>query len=155
GPHPLPQHPFEFGARAVIVAIVAGLCGGVLAPLLGVGGGLIVVPVLFFLLPDFGYGPVRACSLATAMFTSGRSAWLHMRDGRIHWPSARWLGVSSIVGGSLGVFIFHLPKMDGPARILLALMLWFVAWRFLRDVQQGHGEPSSGGETGAGEPSKS
>jgi hypothetical protein len=126
----------ELDFAHVVVALVAGFGGGVLAPLLGVGGGLIVVPALLLGMPELGYGPVRACSMAAATVTSFRSAWLHMKDRRIHWPIGGWLAASALLGASLGVFLFHIEGMEKVARTMLAFMLWYVTWRFVTELRK-------------------
>jgi uncharacterized protein len=127
---------FEFGVAQIAVAVVAGFGGGVLAPMLGVGGGLLIVPGLLIGLPELGYGGVRACSMAAAAVTSARSAWMHMRDGRVEWRAAGWLAASALAGGVLGVQMFHVEGMEVVARIALTFMLWFVAWRFYRELRE-------------------
>ena len=46
--------------------IVTGIFAGLLAGLLGVGGGIVIVPVLFFLFQRFGVSPQSAMLIATA-----------------------------------------------------------------------------------------
>jgi len=46
--------------------ILTGILAGILAGLLGVGGGIVIVPVLYFLLQGFGVSPESAMSIATA-----------------------------------------------------------------------------------------
>lgn len=139
---PLPVDAAEVvldGAH-IAVALLAGFGGGVLAPMLGVGGGLIIVPGLLLGMPELGYGAIRACSMAAATVTSARSAYLHMRDRRIHWPMGGWLAASAVLGASLGVVLFHVEGMEGVARIMLALMLWYVTWRFVRELRTPTGD---------------
>lgn len=50
-----------------LLALVAtGIFAGILAGLLGVGGGIVIVPVLFFLFQEFGVSPESAILIATA-----------------------------------------------------------------------------------------
>jgi len=135
-PPPTPAaDAFELGARQIAAALVAGFGGGFLAPLLGVGGGLLVVPGLLVGAPQLGYAAVRACSMAMATVTSARSAWMHMRDGHVEWRCAAWLAGGALVGGALGVQLFHVPGMEAVARIALTFMLWFVAYKFVRELR--------------------
>jgi len=71
-----------------LVAIVgAGIAGGLLAGLLGVGGGIIIVPVLFVIFTTLGYASglamklAVATSLATIVLTSLISARSHHKRG--------------------------------------------------------------------------
>lgn len=135
-PAAMAAQAFDLGTYQVVAALLAGFGGGFLAPMLGVGGGLLIVPGLLLGAPQLGYAAVRACSMAAATVTSARSAWLHARNGHIEWRCAAWLGAGALVGGTLGVQLFHVPGMEAVARIVLTSMLWFVAYKFLREIRQ-------------------
>lgn len=85
-----------------------GLAAGLLAGLLGVGGGLVLVAGLVFLLPAQGV-PAEATmhaalgtSLASVIITSIASTRAHARRGSVLWPSAAWLVPGLLAGGWLG-----------------------------------------------------
>ncbi|WP_217351971.1 sulfite exporter TauE/SafE family protein [Ruegeria sp. HKCCD8929] len=94
------------------IATGAGVFGGVLAGLLGVGGGIVIVPALYFALSLSGNDPALTMqvavgtSLATIVFTSLSSGWGHYRRGALdmallrRWAPAILAGV--IIGGLLG-----------------------------------------------------
>ncbi|HIC67670.1 MAG TPA: sulfite exporter TauE/SafE family protein, partial [Paracoccus sp.] len=71
------------------VAVGAGIGGGILAGLLGVGGGIVIVPALYFALNLTGMDPgltmkvAVGTSLATIVFTSLASGLGHHRKGAI------------------------------------------------------------------------
>ncbi len=103
--------PF-FYINFIGVLLFAGACAGILAGLLGVGGGIIIVPVLFLLFPLLDIREsVRmhlaiGTSLATIIPTSIMSARAHYKRGSVDlellksWGGAIFIGV--IVGGYLG-----------------------------------------------------
>ena len=72
----------------VLLLLLGGIVG-VMAGLLGIGGGLIVVPALLFLLPMAGIDPAismqiaLATSLASIIITSGSSALNHFKFGNV------------------------------------------------------------------------
>ncbi|GAB6197025.1 sulfite exporter TauE/SafE family protein [Lysobacter xanthus] len=85
-----------------------GAVAGVLAGLLGVGGGLVLVAALAFLLPHFGV-PAEAAmhaalatSLASIVFTAAASARAHARRGAVLWPTVVWMVPGLLVGGLIG-----------------------------------------------------
>ena len=92
------------------VAVASGIAGGVLAGLLGVGGGIVIVPALYFALTRAGFaGPATmqlavGTSLATIVFTAISSSLGHYRRGAIDmallklWAPSILLGV---LAGSL------------------------------------------------------
>ncbi|WP_281823435.1 sulfite exporter TauE/SafE family protein [Jannaschia rubra] len=85
-------------------AVAAGIAGGVLAGLLGVGGGIVIVPALYFALSITAMDPALVMqvavgtSLATIVFTSLSSALGHWRKGAIDVGLLRLWGPSILIG---------------------------------------------------------
>ena len=74
-----------------------GVLAGILAGLLGVGGGIVIVPVLYFLFQHLGVSPesamvvATATSLATIVPTSISSIRSHHQKGNVDFPLLqRW-----------------------------------------------------------------
>ena len=88
-----------------------GIVAGLLAGLLGVGGGLVLVAALALLLPSQGVAPdtamhaALATSLASVVVTGFASAYAHHRRGGVLWLSVAWLMPGLLLGGLLGSFI--------------------------------------------------
>lgn len=95
-----------------LIAVAAGVAGGVLAGLLGVGGGIVIVPALYLAFSMTNMDPALVMqlsvgtSLATIVFTSMSSSWGHYKRGAIdiellkRWAPAILVGV--VIGASLG-----------------------------------------------------
>ena len=90
-----------------------GISTGFLAGLLGIGGGMIMVPFLSYFLgtrgvaPDLAVKMAIASSMATIMFTSISSVRAHHKRGAVRWDLVRTLAPGIVAGslvGSLGVF---------------------------------------------------
>jgi uncharacterized membrane protein YfcA len=135
--------PLEGGSAAaqvrsldLLIAALAGLGGGVISPLLGIGGGLLVVPALYLFVPAAGFQEARACSLAVMGFTAARSLWLHARVGRVSFAFARWLAPGAVVGAVCGVLTVKRPGFEFVGQLVLGTILWLVAARFVRDLRQ-------------------
>jgi uncharacterized membrane protein YfcA len=111
-----------------------GVLVGIMVPLLGIGGGMIMVPGLLFLLPEIGYLGTRATSMAVAAFIASRSLWRYSRQGQVDWRTARWLAAGSLVGAWAGVALVHIPGVASGAQITMGLVLWLTAARFAFDV---------------------
>ncbi|WP_341212765.1 sulfite exporter TauE/SafE family protein [uncultured Limimaricola sp.] len=105
------------------VAVAAGVAGGILAGLLGVGGGIVIVPALYFALSLTGMEPgltmqvAVGTSLATIVFTSMSSAWGHHKKGAIDAGLLKLWAPSILIGVVLGSFTGGL--IDG--RILIGV----------------------------------
>lgn len=88
-----------------------GAFAGVLAGLLGVGGGLVIVPILAALYHLQGFSTeyimqlAVGTSLATIVFTSVSSALAHHRRGAVRWPLVAQLSLGIALGGWLGGFL--------------------------------------------------
>ncbi len=86
-----------------------GAFAGVLAGLLGVGGGIVLVPAFFYAFQTLGYeGPqlmqmCLATSLATIIVTSVRSALSHNKKGAVDWQILRTWAPGIIIGAVLGM----------------------------------------------------
>ena len=93
---------------ALILFLVLGAVAGVLAGLLGVGGGLVLVAALAWLLPTMGIPPgaamhaALATSLASIVLTAAASARAHARRGSVLWPTVAWMVPGLLLGGWLG-----------------------------------------------------
>ncbi len=85
-----------------------GIAAGILAGLLGVGGGLVLVAALAWLLPWFGVPPeaamhaALASSLASIVLTAASSARAHARRGSVLWPTVAWMVPGLLLGAWLG-----------------------------------------------------
>ncbi len=92
----------------MLVYLLLGCFAGVIAGLLGVGGGLIIVPILAGLYQWQGFSAEHVMqlavgtSLATIVFTSVSSSWAHHRRGAVNWVIMAQLSLGIIAGGWLG-----------------------------------------------------
>ena len=93
----------------VAMLMVIGAFAGVLAGLLGVGGGIILVPAFFYAFQVLGYGGDQlmqvclATSLATIIVTSVRSVLSHNKKGAVDWDILRTWAPGIAIGAILGV----------------------------------------------------
>lgn len=120
----------------LIVLLALGGFVGVMAGLLGIGGGLIVVPALVYLLPWVGIPAelsmhmALATSLASIILTSGSSALNHLKLGNVDMFVVKWLMPGVVIGGFLGANVAewiptqYLPRVFGVIVLLLALQMF-------------------------------
>ncbi len=98
----------------LIVELAAlGIATGFLAGLLGIGGGMLMVPFITLIMSNRGVAPdlavkmAIATSMATIIFTSISSVWAHHQRGAVRWDIVKRLAPGIVAGsllGSLGVF---------------------------------------------------
>ncbi|MCX8509814.1 MAG: sulfite exporter TauE/SafE family protein, partial [Rhodobacteraceae bacterium] len=127
-----------------LLLLAIGAFAGVISGLLGVGGGIILVPAFFYAFTALGYGSatlMRVCiatSLATIIVTSLRSAHGHNKRGAVDWVILRGWGPGIVVGAVLGVWAVSrlqttaLQAIFGSLSLVVAFYLGFGRsdWRF-------------------------
>lgn len=121
----------------VAVVLGIGALGGVLAGLLGVGGGIVLVPAFFYAFSALGYNSpylMQICvatSLATIIVTSLRSLQSHNKKGAVDWSILKGWAPGIVVGAVIGVFIAAklssttLQAIFGVAGIIVGLYMGF------------------------------
>ena len=124
----------------VLIAELAllGVVTGFLAGLLGIGGGMMMVPFLTILLTAKGYPAdytvkmAVATSLATICFTSIASVRAHHRRGAVRWEIVKTLAPGLLAGSVVGaqVAVFLPGKALG---VLFAIFVAFSATQMLLD----------------------
>jgi len=120
-----------------------GLVAGVLAGLLGIGGGLVLIGALVWLLPSYGIPQdaamhaALATSLASIVLTATSSARAHARRGSVLWPTVAWMVPGLLLGGWLGSYVAVELRGD--------VLRWCVAvYCFVVAAQMALGGPRGG-----------
>ncbi len=144
----------------ICILIGCGLLAGFMSGLLGVGGGFIFAPVMYFVLQKSGVPDEIAIlvafgtSLAAAFPTVLTSAIGHSRKGNVIWRDAIIMGLCGTVTGFIGGTVAtYLPVRV--LTILFGIMLVIGAIRLVTSLPSGEGEKmaaplagSIGGVTG-------
>jgi uncharacterized protein len=116
---------------SLVLIGAVGLAAGVLAGLFGVGGGILFVPALTFVL-GLTQLHAEATSLLAIIPTSVAGVWQQQRFGNVRWRPALVIGIAAIAGVEGGVQLAEslsgatLRRLFGVLMILTAAQL---AWR--------------------------
>lgn len=95
----------------LVMYLAVGLIAGVLAGLLGVGGGLVIVPMLVFCFTQQNIHPEQmmhlalGTSLASIIFTSISSFMSHHRRGAVDWSIVKSVAPGILLGTFGGTFV--------------------------------------------------
>jgi uncharacterized protein len=114
----------------VVELLALGLCTGFLAGLLGIGGGMLMVPFITFILTSKGFPAEHivkmavATSLASICFTSLSSVWAHHKRGAVLWSVAFALAPGILMGSLVGAQV----AVALPAKMLNVLFTVFIAY---------------------------
>lgn len=121
----------------IALLMVIGAFAGVLAGLLGVGGGIVLVPAFFYAFSALGYDSPQlmqiclATSLATIIVTSLRSLNSHNKKNAVGWDILRGWGVGIVIGAVIGVAVatrlqsIVLQALFGGLGMLIGLYMTF------------------------------
>lgn len=113
-----------------LASLILGLIAGLLAGLLGIGGGLIIVPVLALLFKSQGFAAHQillmavATSLATIILTAIASVLAHHRFGAVLWHIVWRLSPMIIIGAVIGAVV----AKQLPAEVLRHILILFLLY---------------------------
>jgi len=137
--------------------LAIGLAVGFLAGLLGIGGGMVMVPMLVFVFTVKGF-PVEhmmhlalATALATIAFTSLSSVRAHHRHGGVDWAVARAMAPGIVVGSLAAALIAgFIPTR--PLGVFFAGFMFYAAAQMIVEIKPRPGRqlPGKGGLFAAG-----
>jgi uncharacterized membrane protein YfcA len=120
-------------AALVVSLIIIGLLGGMLSGMFGIGGGVIMVPLMVFLL-SFTQHQAQGTSLAVLSFpVAFVAAYNYYKSGEnvVDWKFAIIIAVSFVIGGYLGSKLAisinqtTLKKLFSLVLLLAAIKLFF------------------------------
>lgn len=135
----------------LVFLLLVGVVAGVLAGLLGVGGGIVIVPALFYVFVALDYPPETlmhvcvATSLATIVLTSLRSVAAHRKKGAVDdtllksW--APYIAIGAVVGVVAADYLKSSALMGvfGIAAFVVAMHMAFgkAHWRIADEPPSG------------------
>ena len=144
--------------HVILELATLGICTGFLAGLLGIGGGMIMVPFLTILLSNKGVGAdlgvkmAIATSMATIIFTSISSVRAHHKRGAVRWDLVKGLAPGIVLGSALAsVGVFAMLKGASLA-IFFGVFVGFSATQMFLDKKPAPTRqmPGFGGQLAAG-----
>ncbi|MDM8562520.1 sulfite exporter TauE/SafE family protein [Candidatus Marithioploca araucensis] len=117
----------------ILSLLLLGIIAGTVAGLLGVGGGIVIVPMLVWIFGPFPEIPAASLmhiaigtSLATIVITSVSSIIAHQRHKAVQWSIVWRLTPGIIIGAALGAIFADMLPSD-TLRIIFALFILFVS----------------------------
>jgi uncharacterized membrane protein YfcA len=118
-------------ATVIISLIIIGLIAGLLSGVMGVGGGVVMIPLMIFFL-GFSQHEAQGTSLAVlAVPVTMLAAYTYYQEGHVNWRYAAVIAVFFVVGGYFGSKIAinvdqrMLKKIFAIILIVIALKMLF------------------------------
>lgn len=120
----------------LLLYIATGIAGGLLSGMFGVGGGIVVVPILAMLFSGLHFPPGQimqvaiGTSLATIIVNSISSTQAHHRRGNVNWGMVRRMAPGGVLGALFATWLASRMHSDGLQLLFaafecaVALHLW-------------------------------
>ncbi len=121
----------------LIIYLLIGAIAGFAAGLFGVGGGLIIVPILYIVFTQLNYDPnvlmhmAVGTSLATIIVTSISSVMAHHKRGAVLWAVFKNLAPGLVLGSFLGAGVADLLSGQH-LQLAIGLFAIWVAYKMFR-----------------------
>lgn len=146
-----------WSVELVLLMLAVGLFAGVIAGLFGVGGGLILVPVVLWVLQvqglesGFAQHIAIGTSFAVMVFTSFSSAWSQYRKQAVDWAVFRSMAPGVVLGVMLGALVSQFLPNKG-LQVFFVVFCTIIAVRALLGIKPKplRQLPSEKGLAGAG-----
>ena len=129
------QNKTNMTAQLIIIVLIIGVCAGVLSGLVGVGGGIILVPALVYFL-NYGQHQAQGTSLGVLTLPVVIIAFLkYYNDCKklnepIEFHVIGWLALGFLAGGFLGSTLALRLDKD-LLRKIFAVILFYTAFKML------------------------
>ncbi len=122
---------------AALLLLGLGVLGGFMAGLLGIGGGAILVPGLYYILKHFEYYDSAmhvavGTSLLTIVFTGSSSAWAHYKKGAVDMPILKAFIPGAFIGVGLGTLLADISDTSTLKIVFATSQLLFGGYMILR-----------------------
>ena len=128
----------------ILILLASGAVAGMFAGLLGIGGGIIIVPVLAMVFTSQGVSidvfmhVAIGTSLATIVVTSLSSIRAHHKHQAIKWPVVRLMAGGIFVGGLLGAVIAKFIAGEDLKMIFSIFMFLIAAQMYFGNTSKPH-----------------
>jgi uncharacterized protein len=127
----------ELSLQIITIYALTGIFAGLFGGMLGLGGGIIIVPVLHFVFLQQGFSAsvimhlAVTTSLATIIVTSLSASYTHHKKGAVLWPVVNRLAPGILIGTAIGAVLADFLSSDflrivfGIFETLVAVQIWF------------------------------
>lgn len=143
-PPAVTEHPAVSGLAGLAISFATGLAAGLVAGFMGVGGGVVMVPV-FTLLFGMTQQSAQGTSLAVILVTAPLAAIEHSRHGHVAWGLVPVLAIGAALGGPLASWGAQLTPHAWLARAFALFLLATAVHTWTRSAGGPRGRTAAAG----------
>ena len=116
--------------QTILILVVIGLLAGILSGFVGVGGGIIIVPALVFML-----GLTQHQAQGTSLFVLSIPVVIlatmnYWKTGNVNWKFGLIIALTFVVGGYIGSKL-SLKMSPGLVKFLFGILMAYVSFRLI------------------------
>lgn len=114
---------------AILVTLAMGLVGGILSGLLGIGGGVVMVPMMVFIL-GLAQHTAQGISMLVIIPTALVAIWHFHKDKLVDYRMAGWLALGAVSGALISAnFVQYIPAAD--LKRLFGVFIIYTGYRMI------------------------
>ncbi len=120
----------SFQPLSVLLMCLASLSAGFFDAIVG-GGGLIQIPALLLLFPQFLPATVLGTNKLIAISGTTMAAWQYARGGHVHWRILRLPIICAFTGSAAGAQLaaYLSAEVMRPLVVVMLVGVWLYTWR--------------------------
>lgn len=120
-----------------LILLGLGLFAGVLAGLLGIGGGILFTPILFVIFSDAGISNPVVLTIGTSLFCTFIAAFgssvRQYGQKNLYWGEGVKVGLLGALGVTVGKWVITSPFYNQQVFVIFfSLLLLYISWIFIR-----------------------
>jgi len=121
--------------RYLVVCVFVAYAVGLLAAIVGIGGGVVLVPMLYLVI-GLPLDQARGTSSMMIGFSSAAASMVYLMNGRIEYDIVAPVIIGILIGGRLGGYLGTLAKPI-VVKILFFLVMMYLAYRLTAAAMMG------------------
>ena len=116
--------------QTILILAATGLMAGILSGFVGVGGGIIIVPALVFLLGMSQHSAQGTSLFVLCLPVVFLAFFNYWKEGQVNWKFGLIIAVTFLIGGFVGSKL-SLKLSPSLVQIILGLIMAYVSFRLL------------------------
>lgn len=117
-------------SQTIVILVIIGILAGILSGLIGVGGGIIIVPALIYVL-GMSQHSAQGTSLFILLLPVGILAVMnYWKSGMVNWKFGLIIAIAFVIGGFIGSKL-ALKLSPGIVKLIFGLVMAYVSIRMM------------------------
>jgi hypothetical protein len=116
--------------QTVVILVVIGICAGILSGFVGIGGGIVIVPALVYLLGISQHQAQGTSLFVLMMPVVGLAVLNYWKSGNVNWKFGLIIALAFTVGGFLGSKL-SLKLSPAVVKLVFGVVMAYISVRMI------------------------